>query len=243
MMNILEQVATKRSLAGLRPTNAQELLILRLAQKLGEPAAAVHYAQLAAERSIETLLLAYRRTVNQGTPPRDAARRFHVELASAKDQVTRSREERLLAIKVERRSVAVAAFVGGKLDFHDVRNLSSQAEKAVTSALGFLRWVVNNCEVESASLERMTNGNEIRRAVLNQAVLDMLRSGGIPVWEVSKGELLAAYSYPPLQSRQELRQAALSILWAMFNTDKPGVQEIDAGALGLHVQTERCFLF
>jgi hypothetical protein len=242
MMSILDQVAMKRPLAGFRPTNARELLILRLAQKLGEPAAASHYAQLAAERSIETLLLAYRRAVNHGTPPRDVATRFHVELALAKDQDYRSREERLLAIKVERRSVAIAVFIGGKLDFHDVRNLSSQAEKAVTSALGFLRWVVGNYEIESATMERMTNGNEIRRAVLNQAVLDMLRSSGIPIWEASKRELLEAYSHPPLQSRQELRQAALSILWAMFNTDKPGLQEIDAGALGLHVQTERCFL-
>jgi len=243
MINILEQVAAKRPLAGFRPTNTQELLILRLAQKLGEPAAAGHYAQLAAERSVETLLLAYRRAVNHGTPPRDVARRFHVELASTKNQESHSRSERLLAVKVERRSVAVAVFVGDKLDFHDVRNLSGQAEKAVTSALGFLSWVVSNCEIESATLERMTNGNEIRRAVLNQAVLDMLRAGGIPIWQVSKRELLEAYGHPPLRSRQELREAALSILWAMFNTDKPGFQEIDAGALGLHVQTERCFLF
>src|ERR1051326_6238735 len=101
-MNILDQVAMKRPLAGFRPTNARELLILRLAQKLGEPSAAEHYAQLAAERSVETLLLAYRRAMNHGAPPRDIAKRFHVELAAAKDQEERSREERLLAVKVER---------------------------------------------------------------------------------------------------------------------------------------------
>lgn len=242
MIDILEQVANKRPVSAFRPSNARELLVLRLAQKLAEPAAVAHYAELAAEHSIETMLLAYRRAVNHGTPPADMAKRFHSELGSARAQDIRFRDERLLAIKVERRSVAAAVFVGDRLDFHDMRHLPAQAEKAIESALAFLRWVVDDCEIESATLERMTNGKQIRRAVLNQAILDMLRSESLPIWEVGKRELLEAYSHPPLRSRQELRQVVLSILWSMFNTDKPGFQEIDAGALGLYVQTERCFL-
>jgi hypothetical protein len=241
-MNILDQMAVKRPLAWYRPTSVRELFLLRLAQKLGEPAAVEHYAELASGHSDETLLLAYRRTLNHGHPPRDLGRSFHVELASAKAQNGHDKPGGLLAIKVERRGIAVAVFIGSKLDFHDVRSLSSQAEKAEDSAIGFLRWVISSFEIESATLERMTNGNEIRRAVLNQAILNMLRAGAIPVWEVSKRELLEGYGHPPLHTRVELRQAIQTILWSMFNTDKPNYQELDAAAIGLHVQTERLFL-
>lgn len=241
-MRILDHMAVKRPQAWFRPSTIRELFVLRLARKLGEPAAAKHYAELAQEHSDETLLLAYRRTLNHGHPPRDLGRSFHVELASAKEQPDHAQTDRLLAIKVERRSIAVAVFIGSKLDFHDVRHLSSQPEKAETSAIGFLNWVISSFEIESAALEQMANGNEIRRAVLNQAILMLLRASAIPIWEVGKRELLEAYGYPPLRTRIELRQAAQTILWSMFNTDKPNCQELDAASLGLHVQTERCFL-
>ena len=241
-MRILDQMAVKRTQAWFRPSTIRELFVLRLAQKLGEPVAVEHYAELARGHSDDILLLAYRRTLNHGHPPRGLGRHFHVELASAKEQSDHAQTDRLLAIKVERRSIAVAVFVGSKLDFHDVRHLSSLPEKAEASAIGFLNWVISSFEIESATLERMTNGDEIRRAFFNRAILDMLRASAIPIWEVSKRELLEAYGYPPLRTRIELRQAAQTILWSMFNTDKPNCQELDAASLGLHVQTERCFL-
>ena len=243
MMSILDRVTRERPRVQFRPTTVRDLFILRLARKLGEPVAAKHYAELAGEHSDETLLLAYRRTFNHNHPPRDVGRQFHAELASAREQHAHVHTGRLLAIKVERRSIAVAVFVGSTLDFHNVRHLSSQADKAEASAIGFLNWVISNFSIESAALERMTNGNEIRRAVLNQAILNMLRASALPVWEVSKRDLLEAYGYPPLRSRVELRLAASAILWSMFSSDKPNCQEIDAAALGAHVQTERLFLY
>ena len=108
MTRILDQMTVKRPLASFRPTTARELLVLRLAQKLDEPAAAQHYAELARQNSDETLLLAYRRTLNHGYPPRDPGRTFHMELAAARRQDDRPQSARLLAIKVERRCIAVA---------------------------------------------------------------------------------------------------------------------------------------
>jgi hypothetical protein len=242
MMSILDQMTVKRPQSSFRPTTVRQLFVLRLAQKLGEPAVAEHYAELTRSHTDETLLLAYRHTFNHGHPPRDFARHFHVVLASTKEQKSEDQTDRLLAVKIERRSIALALFVGTRLDFHGVRHLSSQADKAEGSAVGFLSWAIDNLEIGSAALERMTNGNEIRRAVLNLAVLDVLRGNAIPVWEVSKRALLETYGHPPLRSRIELRQAVQEILWARFNTDKPGRQELDAAALGLHVQTERLFL-
>jgi hypothetical protein len=242
-MSILDRVAREGLRNQFRPTTARDLFILRLAQKLGEPFAIEHYIELAAEHSDETLVLAFRRTFSHTRPPRDVGRQFHVELVAAREQHNHIKTGRLLAVKVERRSVAVAVFVNNALDFHDVRQLSSQADKAETTAIGFLNWVIGNFDIESAALERMANGNQIRRAVLNEAIIGMLRNVAIPVWEVNKSHLLEAYGYPPLRSRLELRQAAKAILWSMFNSDKPNNQEIDAATLGLHVQTERLFLY
>jgi hypothetical protein len=53
--------------------------------------------------------------------------------------------------------------------------------------------------------------------------------------------LLEAYEHPPLRSRVELRRAASTILWSMFNTETPNCQELDAAAIGLYIQTERQF--
>lgn len=242
MMSILDRLAKPQPVTSFRPQNVRDLFLLRLAQKLGEPLATDHYRQLAGDHTDESLLLAYRRGIRRRSTDGNLAKSFHIELAGIKEQYTRSPIIRLLAIKVERRSVAIAVFVGTRLDFHDVRELSSKAEKAEASAAGFVSWALANFEIESATVERMANGAEIRRSILNKTILNLLRAGSIPIWEVAKREVLEAYSHPPLQSRADLRQVAQSILWSMFTTDKPHSQEVDAAALGLYVQTERLFL-
>lgn len=242
MTNILDRLARRRPRVQYRPTTVRDLFGLRLAQKLGEPAAAEHYAELADEYSDETLLLAYRKAVDQSPPACDLGRRFHSELASAREPQAPIQTGCLLAIKVERRSIAVAVFVGSTLDFHDMRQLSSEAAKAEATAIGFLNWVISSFDIKTAAVERMTNGSEIRRTVLNRAILDLLRTSAIPIWEVYKRDLLEAYGRPPLRSRVELRQVTKAILWSMFNSDKPNPQELDAAALGLYVQTERLLI-
>lgn len=207
-MSILDQLAVKQPHALFRPTSVREVFLLRLAQKLGEPSAVEHYAELAGRHCDATLLLAYRRAINHRPAPEDLGKRFHAELAVAKEQEDRTHIDRLLAIKVERRCIAIALFVGNKLDFHDVHNLSSHADKAQASAIGFLNWVISSFDIESAALEHINNGTEIRRVVLNHAVLSLLRASGIPVWEVSKQSLLAAFGHPPLGTRIELREVA-----------------------------------
>jgi hypothetical protein len=239
-MSILDQVAVNRRRTSYRPTTIRQLFVLRLAQKLGEPGAVTHYAELARRHTDETLLLAYRRALNRGRPPRDLARRFHQQLLAAKEQDNAGEAEQLLSIKVERRSIAIAKFVGTRLDYHEVRHLSSIAEKAQSSAISFLTWVLDNFEFDSVAAEQMSHGDEIRRSVLNQAVLAFLRDNGLPVWEVGRPDLLLAFAHPPLRSRQELREICRDMLWGMF-TRTPDSHEIDAAAVGLYVQIERQF--
>ena len=62
MPNILDHIAAQRY-TEFRPQTVPEFFALQLARKLGDPAAARHYQQLTAERSEESLLVAYRRTL------------------------------------------------------------------------------------------------------------------------------------------------------------------------------------
>jgi hypothetical protein len=242
MTSILDKVAAQRPASSFRPTTVREFFVFRLADKLGDRSAAQHYAELAREHSDAGLLFAYRKAVGQRVVPKDLGRSFHVELARSSGRNGHFDPGRLVAIKVERRSIAIAVFIGTRLDFHDVRQLSSQPERASASAVGFVNWALSSFAVESATVERMTNGNEIRRAVLNEAILTTLRASAVPIWEVNKRELLDGFAHPPLPKRSELRASVHTLLWSMFNTDSPDAQELDAAALGLYVQTERLFL-
>jgi hypothetical protein len=241
-MTILDQVAKQRSAISHRPATVRDLFVLRLAQKLNEATAFEHYAELARKHNDDTLLLAYRRTAKGGRMPPDPGRQFHVELAAAREQYVHGSSGRLLAMKIERRSIAVAVFNNQQLEFHDLRHVPSQPDKAEATVLGFVRWVLTSFELESAALERMTNGNEIRRSALNKAVVELLRASAMPVWEVAKKDLLGGFSHPALGSRRDLRQMAASLLWSQFHTERPDEHELDAAALGLHVQIERLFL-
>src|SRR5262249_41638042 len=203
------QVNPRRTMFGFRPTTQRALFVLRLAQKLGEPAAADHYAELARHHNDETLLLAFNRTMNHGHPPRDLPRRFHEYLTNVREQGQRSQgddggQNRLVAIKVERRSIAVAVFIGMRLDYHDVRHLRAEPEKADASAISFLNWVLGEFEIGSATMEDL-NGSEIRRAGLNRTSPPALRDLTIPVWQVSKANLLAGYCHRAFLDGQHLR--------------------------------------
>jgi hypothetical protein len=246
-MTILNQLAARRPQTSFRPTSVRALFVLRLARKLGEPAAAAHFADLARKHSDETLLLAYSRILNHGHPPRDLGRAFHDELANTREQDSAASRNgnggptSFVAVRIERRRVAVAVFVGTRLDFHDIRHLRAEPDKANASAISLLTWVVGEFGISSAAVERLDSGDEIRRAGLYRAVLTTLREDLIPVWEISRAELFDGYSYPPLSNRAILREAAHNILWPSFNNPEPSPQEIDAAALGLYVQTERLF--
>jgi hypothetical protein len=149
-------------------------------------------------------------------------------------------ESRLAAIQVERRSLAAAIFVGDRLDYVQVRQLTSDHEQAEASAVGFANWIVAAFEVESAALEQFGPDSMTRRVQIRQAVLEALRQSGIPVWEIGKLELFDAFGVAPLKNRRELREVTSS-LWPIFKNRRAEAAILDAVALGLYVQTDRRF--
>jgi hypothetical protein len=242
MANILEQVArsSRRSAYGhFRPSTPQEFLALQLAIRLGDGAAARHYAELADQYSEGQLLTAYRRVLSTHL---DVARRFHVALKPLKGHgcSTESRSN-LCAIRIERRAVAVAILEGDHLLYVAARELSSSPGKAVESASRFItRRVTEQFQFASAALEIIPNGHEKQRLLLHQAVLQALRPMGIGILEVSRTDMLQAFGYPPPHSRQELREI-VSDIYPVLDQEQGQPWTHDAAALGLYVQTERLF--
>lgn len=244
MMNILDQVARSSSAAHHREFHLESprsFLALRLAQKLGEPAAFQHYAELAERYSEAQLLLAYRRACAANSHA-GLAKSFHVELNRLGNrEVNGISHRRLAAIRIERRSVAVAIFNGDRLGYTPMaRQLSSDSRKALGSAVVFINRLRDKCAFTTAAMETLPSNCTGQRSQLAQVIADVLAEQKIDIGKVAKPEVLAAFGHPPLRFRQQVREV-VSAIWpdldGGFGT--PFIQ--DALALGLYCQTEYLF--
>jgi hypothetical protein len=222
-----------------RPRTTAELFALRLAQKLDDAPAVGHYVTLAENHPESQLLCAYRRTL-RANGNGDRGRVFHRELEHTHANGNHERNARLISIRVERRAVAAAIFLGDHLEYADSRQLSSARDRALASAVGFVSWMLERFSAESGALESIPSG-EFQRRVLHDAVCEVLRDHMLPLWEIPKTVLFESYGRPPLKSRTELREIATSI-WPILVGTHAKVFIQDAAALGLHVQTERLFI-
>src|SRR5574340_134500 len=118
MRSILDRVADRQSAEEFSPQTIQEFFALRLAQKLDNAAAALHYVQLLDRYSEMQLLAAFRRTRQAAPLSAELPAVFHRELARRCGNGRNGQfAPYLCAIKVERRSVSVAVFAGRNLDY------------------------------------------------------------------------------------------------------------------------------
>ena len=147
---------------------------------------------------------------------------------------------RLASFRVERRSIAVAIFIGNQLDYSQTRQLPGDADRAATSLTGFVNWILDSFLIELSAIELIDRGVEIRRAELTQLTINILRDAAIPVSEVSKLELFAAFGVPALSSRKELRECAVSI-WPILSDHRAGSGVLEAAALGAYIGADRLF--
>ncbi len=235
MKGILDRVAAQRH-SHFHPQSAIEYVALRLAQKLGEPAAAQHYLMLIDQHSEERVLAAYRRAVGKTTEPGSLPREFHTALERTKTNGGMS-DQILMAIKVERRSVAVAIFNGTQLDYTQVRQLCTNLEKVDTSAVGFLNLMFSHFKIESVALEVLPPTAGEQRLAVNRIIEAALASRTLPVSQVEKQNLVSSFAHPAPSSRSDMR-AIVRGIWPVLGSDE-GI--IDAVALGLYSQVERLF--
>lgn len=223
-----------------RPKTATELFALRLACKLNDAVASGHYLGLLEKYSEAELLVAYRRTAKLGFNG-DVGRRFQGEIRRSQGGGSLETDPNLIAVRVERRSVAVAVLYGDRLEYVQVRQLSSVKDKALGSAIAFVEWVCDQFRLDSAALEFIAAEDEIQRKTIATAVSKVFRDRLVPIWEIPKVDILSAYGYPRLKSRKELR-AVITGIWPSLEGTKGKALVQDAVALGLYVQTERLFI-
>src|SRR5437762_3531027 len=148
---------------------------------------------------------------------------------------------KLLAIKNSRRTVAVAIFADTRLEYSQLRHLSSVHEKAETSLIEFIHWTLSRFHIDHAALEPLPQADMSRRARINQITMLTLRNEAIPIWEIHFPDVLQAYGVPPLQTRRQLRSVVGSF-WPIVERGADNDLILDAAAVGLYVQTERLFL-
>ncbi|MGJ5814480.1 hypothetical protein [Paludibaculum fermentans] len=223
-----------------RPKTATELFALRLASRLNDTDASGHYLGLLERFSEAELLAAYRRTTKPGLHG-DVGRRYQTELRHSQGSGPLDKDLKLIAVRVERRSVAVAVLYGDRLEYVQVRQLSSVKDKALGSAVSFVEWVCDQFRLDSAALESISIEDEIQRKAISTAITQVFRDRLIPIWEIPKVDLLTAYGHPRLKSRKELR-AVITGIWPSLEGTNSKVLIQDAVALGLYVQTERLFI-
>lgn len=245
MTGILDRVARSSSpalCAQFRPASPGEFFALRLAQKLGDAPAALHYAELLGRYSEGQLLVAYRRAKANGGH-KDPARAFHTELGRLHGDTGsgNATHRKLAAIRVERRAIAVATLVGQNLQYpYLVRQLSSDSNKALGSAASFVSRILEQGAIGTAALEIVPKPAEAQRSLLAQSICQLATQQGIGIWEVPKQNVLSVFGYPPLRFRNQVREV-ISRIWpdvdGGFGT--PLVQ--DALALGLYCQVEYLF--
>lgn len=143
----------------------------------------------------------------------------------------------LVAVKVERRIVAIAIFRDHTLRYAEPRNLSSDHTVATASALDFIARNLQRFDIQSAVLEDAHAADEARSAELLSEIEREILKQGVPARRFSKQVLFEAYSVEPLSSRKELR-AVVGAFWPQLGTgDFPGAV-LDAAALGLYADTE-----
>src|ERR1019366_1084640 len=244
MTNILDQVARSSSSARysqFQPSDQREYFALRLAQKLGDAAAARHYGELVDHYSEAQLLVAYRRAKAAGSHL-DPARSFHLELKRLEGGLADGPAiRRLAAIRIERRAVAVAILEGEHLAAPpQVRQLSSNSDKALGSAASFLSRLLEKYPLGRAALETIPHETEVLRGDLMDIISRVLLEQNISIWEVSKPDVLASFGHPSPRFRDHVRQA-ISAIWPGVNGSFRSPLMKDALALGLYCQVEYLF--
>jgi len=146
----------------------------------------------------------------------------------------------LIAIRIDRRALAVAMFNGTHLVQCQTRHLSSRVGQANDSANAFVKWLVVQHSPQGVALERLEGPGEYRRLALTKMLIEALRPEGVPVFEVVKLELFDAFGCPPLSTRKTLREVVVTVWPVLAAREFNGLVQ-DAAALGLYVQTERLF--
>jgi len=244
MTSILDRVARARHHSRFVPSSPEEFLALALARRLGEPEAAAHYALLMSQHSADTLLSVYDDAVNRSGPGQGLGLAFHESLGRLRNNHRRPEVRRLLAIRVDRRCVAASVLDGLHLEAVRGRHLCSNTTKAESTALSFVRLMLDDFSAEVVALEQLPPEDHFHRAAVHRGIVELVSSVGLPLRECVRNDVAAAFGHPPPRQRSDAR-AVVEAIWPT-----PGLSDrramrcaLDSLCLALYAQTERLFSY
>lgn len=141
----------------------------------------------------------------------------------------------LLTIAVERRRIAVAAYAGLRLDYLQVRELSSIADEAARSAQRFITWAFTTFNPALIAVEAPPPVRAARRLFLHAIIRGTLERQAANIIEVEPGNLRQWLSTPALRTRGQV--------WVIGDRLCPQLARYrrhaaahDAALIGVHVQ-------
>jgi hypothetical protein len=147
----------------------------------------------------------------------------------------------LLSIRIERRRIAVAIFSGLRLEYHQVRELSSAEDEAKRTTQRFINWLVDVFDPALVVIEDAGAKEGTRRAELAHVVAGTLMLRRVPRVRIEPREVLGSFAVPGLRTKKSLRVIAESI-WPELPARHVHPATYDAAALGLHVQMKELFV-
>lgn len=143
---------------------------------------------------------------------------------------------KLLAIRIRRRSVAAAMFLGRHLEYLDILNLCNEPESVADAVARFLANIIENFRPEDVVLgiSRAPQGERVKTLIKRAEMI--VSSTGIPILKVEEKAVLESFAYPKLKNKKQLRPIVQSF-WPHLGYHQ--LAGFEAAALGLHLQVNR----
>lgn len=233
MPNILDSIA--RSRAQIRPRSEAEFIALQIARALDDEQNAADYLLLSRRYTIPAVVHAYgtvRQHRKSGWP---VLPHFRAVLEEQSGKEPGFPNLPLLAIRIERRCVALVCFNGIRLEYARSRNIPITRGEATVA--GFIQWALAQFAGVSVVLEAEGAEGSTRRELLQTAVA-VVRAAAVPLWEIPETELFEAFGQPGYKTRGQFRAAANHI-FPTLRTRFCGRAGLDAAGLALLVQSKR----
>lgn len=144
--------------------------------------------------------------------------------------------QRLLAVKIRRRSVAIAVFANRMLQYTESLQLCNELEGAVDATMKLLCSALDRFKPDAAAISTGTakHGNRVR--VLSDTADQVLLAAGVPCQKAIDKVLLEVYAVPKLKNIRQLRPI-MQALWP--HLERRQLSAYEAIALGFYVQVER----
>src|SRR5438128_1826010 len=116
----------------------------------------------------------------------------------------------ILALRVSRRAIGVAALADEQFSFTDSRHLTSRTDRAIEAAERYLSRLIVELHPERVALFAPTTGDGVTAKVA-RALTQTLTASAVPVVVLDRQRLLNSFGTRPVKIRKHLHQVVLDI--------------------------------